>query len=125
MYRLNASSLFSLANARIRMDNDLLQMDRTSILGDTIDYMKELLERINKLQDEEEMEVGTSSPLKLMGISKDLKPNEVLVRNSPKVYLNMPHLFLSLFRFSRLLWAMDLSNELKFSFFFWLICSAV
>lgn len=59
------------------------QMDRTSILGDTIDYMKELLERINKLKDGD-MEMGTSS-LTLMGFSREMKPNEVLVRNSPKV----------------------------------------
>ncbi|XP_034689482.1 transcription factor bHLH93 isoform X1 [Vitis riparia] len=58
------------------------KMDRTSILGDTIDYMKELLEKINKLQ-EEEIEVG-SEQTNLMGIFKELKPNEVLVRNSPK-----------------------------------------
>ncbi|XP_028190937.1 transcription factor bHLH93-like [Glycine soja] len=57
-------------------------MDRTSILGDTIDYMKELLERIGKLQ-EEEMEEGTNR-INLLGISKELKPNEVMVRNSPK-----------------------------------------
>ena len=61
-----------------------VQMDRTSILGDTIDYMKELLERISKLQ-EEEMEDGTNQ-INLLGISKELKPNEVLVRNSPKVH---------------------------------------
>ena len=60
-------------------------MDRTSILGDTIDYMKELLERIGKLQ-EEEMEEGTNR-INLLGISKELKPNEVMVRNSPKVCL--------------------------------------
>lgn len=57
-------------------------MDRTSILGDAIDYMKELLERINKLKAES-MEEGTDQ-IDLMG-SKELKPNEVLVRNSPKV----------------------------------------
>nr|WIE96150.1 basic helix-loop-helix transcription factor [Loropetalum chinense var. rubrum] len=57
------------------------KMDRTSILGDTIDYMKELLERIHSLQ--EEMEVGSSNQLDLMNVFKDLKPNE-LVRNSPK-----------------------------------------
>ncbi|XP_057490878.1 transcription factor bHLH93-like [Actinidia eriantha] len=57
------------------------KMDRTSILGDTIDYMKELIERIHNLQ--EENEVG-SDQLNLMGIFKDVKPNEVLVRNSPK-----------------------------------------
>ncbi|OAY77678.1 Transcription factor bHLH93 [Ananas comosus] len=58
------------------------QMDRTSILGDTIDYMKELLERIKHLQ--EEMEVG-SDKAKLVSLFKDqLNPNEILVRNSPK-----------------------------------------
>ncbi|KAG8369166.1 hypothetical protein BUALT_Bualt15G0123000 [Buddleja alternifolia] len=58
------------------------KMDRTSILGDTIDYMKELLERINNLQ--EEMDVG-SNQLSLMTIFNDvLKPKEILVRNSPK-----------------------------------------
>lgn len=58
-------------------------MDRTSILGDTIDYMKELLERIKHLQ--EEMEVG-SEQAKLVSLFKDqLNPNEILVRNSPKV----------------------------------------
>lgn len=50
-------------------------MDRTSILGDTIDYMKELLEKIKNLQD---IEVNSD-------IFKKVKPNEALVRNSPKV----------------------------------------
>lgn len=50
-------------------------MDRTSILGDTIDYMKELLEKIKNLQDNE---VNSD-------IFKKVKPNEALVRNSPKV----------------------------------------
>ncbi|XWS41693.1 hypothetical protein CRYUN_Cryun17cG0104600 [Craigia yunnanensis] len=58
------------------------KMDRTSILGDTIDYMKELLERINK-QQEEETKVG-SNQVSLLSNLKELKPNEVLVRNSPK-----------------------------------------
>ena len=53
-------------------------MDRTSILGDTIDYMKELLEKINNLK--QEIEVDSD------GIFKDIKPNEILVRNSPKVW---------------------------------------
>ncbi|KAK2374025.1 transcription factor bHLH93 [Trifolium repens] len=58
------------------------KMDRTSILGDTIDYMKELLERISKLQ--EEMDEKGTNQINLLGISKELKSNEVMVRNSPK-----------------------------------------
>ncbi|KAK7410430.1 hypothetical protein VNO78_01209 [Psophocarpus tetragonolobus] len=54
------------------------KMDRTSILGDTIDYMKELLEKINNLQQEVEVDSN------MAGIFKDVKPNEILVRNSPK-----------------------------------------
>lgn len=57
-------------------------MDRTSILGDTIDYLKELLERINKLQ-EEETELGANQLL--IGKFTELKSNEASVRNSPKV----------------------------------------
>ncbi|KAG4921578.1 hypothetical protein JHK82_050541 [Glycine max] len=51
---------------------------RTSILGDTIDYMKELLEKINNLRQEVEVDSN------MAGIFKDVKPNEILVRNSPK-----------------------------------------
>lgn len=57
-------------------------MDRTSILGDTIDYLKELLERINKLQ-EDETELGANQLL--IGKFTELKSNEASVRNSPKV----------------------------------------
>ncbi|XP_030537807.1 transcription factor bHLH61-like [Rhodamnia argentea] len=56
------------------------KMDRTSILGDTIDYMKELLQKINHLQ------YHSFGPyhLNIMDIIKDMKPNEMLVRNTPK-----------------------------------------
>ncbi|MED6127446.1 hypothetical protein PIB30_088235 [Stylosanthes scabra] len=60
------------------------KMDRTSILGDTIDYMKELLERIAKLQEETIMEEEGKNQIHLLGVSKELKPNEVMFRNSPK-----------------------------------------
>ncbi|GMJ03896.1 hypothetical protein HRI_004058800 [Hibiscus trionum] len=56
------------------------KMDRTSILGDAIDYMKELLQRINKLQEEETKE-GINQQSFLSSLKK---PNEVLVRNAPK-----------------------------------------
>ncbi|KAH0861166.1 hypothetical protein HID58_089427 [Brassica napus] len=49
-------------------------MDRTSILGDAIEYMKELLNKINKLQ-----ELGSNSDLK-----DSLTTNQSMVRNSPK-----------------------------------------
>nr|WCO08321.1 hypothetical protein [Suaeda aralocaspica] len=57
------------------------KMDRTSILGDTIDYMKELLQRINNLQGDQ-VDVG-SNQFDLMGYVTQ-KPNDSLVRNSPK-----------------------------------------
>ncbi|XP_058081355.1 transcription factor bHLH93 [Magnolia sinica] len=57
------------------------KMDRTSILGDTIDYMKELLDRIKKLQEEIQ---GGSNQLNLLSIFKELTSNEILVRNTPK-----------------------------------------
>ncbi|KAK7385430.1 hypothetical protein VNO78_31148 [Psophocarpus tetragonolobus] len=54
------------------------KMDRTAILGDTIDYMKELLEKINNLKQEIEVDSNMAS------IFKDVKPNEITVKNSPK-----------------------------------------
>ncbi|XP_057949651.1 transcription factor bHLH61-like isoform X2 [Malania oleifera] len=60
------------------------KMDRTSILGDTIDYMKELLERINKLQEEETEEGKNQMSIVGMCRAREMKPNEVMVRNSPK-----------------------------------------
>nr|QDF82421.1 transcription factor bHLH93-like isoform X1 [Cymbidium goeringii] len=59
------------------------KMDRTSILGDTIDYMKELLEKIKRLQEDAE-EAGGAEQANLLGLFKELNPNEILVRNSPK-----------------------------------------
>ncbi|XP_030454375.1 transcription factor bHLH93-like [Syzygium oleosum] len=57
------------------------KMDRTSILGDTIDYMKELLQKINHLQYHSEF---GPYHLNIMDIINDMKPNEMLVRNTPK-----------------------------------------
>ncbi|CAA2979769.1 transcription factor bHLH93-like [Olea europaea subsp. europaea] len=56
------------------------KMDRTSILGDTIDYMKELLDKINKLREEEIDENMNQMNL------KETKPSDdqVLVRNPSK-----------------------------------------
>ncbi|RWR77887.1 transcription factor bHLH93 [Cinnamomum micranthum f. kanehirae] len=57
------------------------KMDRTSILGDTIDYMKELLDRIKRMK--EEIQVGANQ-MDLFSIFNELKSNEILVRNTPK-----------------------------------------
>ncbi|KAF0902154.1 hypothetical protein E2562_014406 [Oryza meyeriana var. granulata] len=58
------------------------KMDRTSILGDTIDYMKELLERIRQLQEEiEEQQQETPG---VLSVFRELNPNEMLARNTPK-----------------------------------------
>ncbi|KAE9604313.1 putative transcription factor bHLH family [Lupinus albus] len=54
------------------------KMDKTSILSDTIDYMKELMDKINNLQQE----IGVDANMR--AIFKDVKPNEILIRNSPK-----------------------------------------
>ncbi|KAF8780094.1 hypothetical protein HU200_001751 [Digitaria exilis] len=60
------------------------KMDRTSILGDTIDYVKELTERIKALEEE----IGASpEDLNLLNTLKDSSSNsnnEMMVRNSTK-----------------------------------------
>jgi hypothetical protein len=63
------------------------QMDRTSILGDTIDYVKELTERIKVLEEE----IGASpEDLDLLNTLKDSSScsNEMMVRNSTKVRIS-------------------------------------
>ncbi|KAL1564701.1 transcription factor bHLH93-like [Salvia divinorum] len=64
-------------NDRLSMLRSLVpkisKMDRTSSLRDAIDYMRELLERINKLR--EETHLGENQ-LSVMSIFKDVKPND-------------------------------------------------
>ena len=55
------------------------QMDRTAILADAIEYMKELLEKIGNLQ----REVDGSNPR--TNSLNNTKPSELVARNSPKV----------------------------------------
>lgn len=71
-------------------------MDRTSILGDTIDYTKELLERIKSLQ--QEVEAGSN----MDHIFKGEKPNEMLVRNTPKVILE--NSYAKVFKYPYICW---------------------
>lgn len=67
----------------------LWQMDRTSILGDTIDYMKELLDKIHKLREDNmgDNEDDDKNHIKsLTPNTRELKSNEAIVRNPPKVH---------------------------------------
>lgn len=61
-------------------------MDRTSIVSDTIDYMKELLQKIDNMQHQLEPDPNR---LSILDIVKEMKPNEMLVRNSPKVNMSI------------------------------------
>ncbi|KAI3824178.1 hypothetical protein L1987_05628 [Smallanthus sonchifolius] len=59
----------------------ITKMDRTSILGDAIDYMKELLEKISTLK---EVMKSDSNSLNLMGSLKESTMNDSQTRNQPK-----------------------------------------
>lgn len=59
-------------------------MDRTSILGDAIDYMKELLQKIHTLREDDNVK-DEIKDIKFVGNLKELKPNEALVKKPPKV----------------------------------------
>ncbi|KAF3682727.1 Transcription factor bHLH93 [Capsicum annuum] len=59
------------------------KMDRTSILGDAIDYMKELLEKIHTLREDDNVK-DEIKDIKFVGNFKELKPNEALVKKPPK-----------------------------------------
>lgn len=67
-------------------------MDRTSILGDTIDYMKELMEKIQDLK-ENDIESHDVDKLKLMG--RFNMNEESQVRNPPKVRTTFYNLILA------------------------------
>ena len=72
---------------------DFGNLDRQNVdPRDTVDYMKELLERIRRLQEEMEEACPHQHPgpaaaaaAPLLSVFRELNPNEMLARNTPKV----------------------------------------
>lgn len=60
-------------------------MDRTSILGDTIDYIKELTERIKHVQEETSIDLSLNQGDLLALFRETNSSSEMLLRNSPTV----------------------------------------
>lgn len=60
-------------------------MDRTSIVGDTIDYVKDLQEKIHKIKEELDAE-GESIKMNMVGSFND-NTNEAIPRSPSKVSL--------------------------------------
>ncbi|KAJ0733101.1 putative transcription factor bHLH family [Helianthus annuus] len=60
------------------------KMDRTSILGDTIEYMKELLEKIQDLKLKEQDTESNMDHMKLLRGVREFNMNESQARNPPK-----------------------------------------
>lgn len=61
------------------------KMDRTSIVGDTIDYVKDLQEKIHKLKGELDTE-GESNEMNFVGFLNE-NTNEAIPRSPSKVSL--------------------------------------
>ncbi|WCJ35651.1 basic helix-loop-helix (bHLH) DNA-binding superfamily protein [Euphorbia peplus] len=64
---------------------NISKMDRTSIVGDTIEYVKELLDKINNLQQEINVPSFSNDHMMMPPIFKDAKPTQFMLRNSPKI----------------------------------------
>lgn len=61
-----------------------MQMDRTSILGDTLDYMKELLEKINKLKMQD-TQANSDQKNSLGNLEEVNKIGEATAKNTSRV----------------------------------------
>ncbi|KAG6523460.1 hypothetical protein ZIOFF_013318 [Zingiber officinale] len=71
------TSLAPPSSVRLNAREKNTQMDRTSILGDTIDYMKELLDRVKHLQEEMIDLAPEQDTRTLLNIFKELNSKEV------------------------------------------------
>ncbi|KAE8778555.1 transcription factor bHLH93-like [Hordeum vulgare] len=61
------------------------KMDRTSILGDTINYMKELLERIRRLQEEMDGPEAAAAAPPLLSVFREAQPQRNARKEHPQV----------------------------------------